>query len=256
MARPWSSLDDRSDARQPTFHQPVMPRNSSWDFGRMRLLVIEDDPLIARSLDNALTPLGNTVEAFDRSSEARAALRHDPFDLILLDLGLPDGDGLDVLAELRERGDTTPVLILTARDGIDDRVRGLDLGADDYLAKPFSIAELEARVRALLRRSQQRSDNRLRFGSVCFDPVAGTATLNDTPLELPRRELRLLEGLLLHAGSIAPREMLESRVFGYGEVGSNALEVYISRLRKRLQGSGLRIRTFRGLGYRLEEERP
>ncbi|MCH4562062.1 response regulator [Halomonas sp. EGI 63088] len=220
----------------------------------MRLLVIEDDPLIARSLEQALSPLGNTVEVFTTHGEGRAALRHDRFDLVLLDLGLPDGNGLDLLASLRDRGDTTPVLILTARDAIDDRVSGLDLGADDYLAKPFSIAELEARVRALLRRSQQRSDNRLRHGPLAFDPETGSASLDEAPLELPRRELLLVEGLLLHAGSIAPREALERRLFGFDEVGTNALEVYVSRLRKRLQGSGLRIRTFRGLGYRLEEE--
>lgn len=220
----------------------------------MRLLIAEDDPMIARSLNSALTALGNTVDAFSLASQARTALQNGRFDLVLLDLGLPDGDGLELLAELRDRGDKTPVLILTARDGIEDRVRGLDLGADDYLAKPFSIAELEARVRALLRRSQQRSDNRLRFGALCFDSSVGTVTLEGIPLELPRRELRLLEGLILNGGNIAPREMLESRVFGFGEVGSNALEVYVSRLRKRLQGSGLRIRTFRGLGYRLEEE--
>ncbi len=220
----------------------------------MRLLIAEDDPMIARSLNSALTALGNTVDTFSLASQARTALQNDRFDLVLLDLGLPDGDGLDLLAELRDRGDKTPVLILTARDGIEDRVRGLDLGADDYLAKPFSIAELEARVRALLRRSQQRSDNHLRFGALCLDSSVGSVTLEGNPLELPRRELRLLEGLILNGGNIAPREMLESRVFGFGEVGSNALEVYVSRLRKRLQGSGLRIRTFRGLGYRLEEE--
>lgn len=219
----------------------------------MRLIIVEDDPMIARSLDNALARLSNTVDVFTLASKARTALRNDAFDLVLLDLGLPDGDGLELLKELRERGDRTPVLILTARDGIDDRVHGLDLGADDYLAKPFSVAELEARVRALLRRSQQRSDNRLTLGALCLDPVAGVATLDGVTLELPRCELRLLEGLLLHAGNIAPREMLEGRVFGFREVGSNALEVYVSRLRKRLQGSGLRIRTFRGLGYRLEE---
>ncbi|MBS9405511.1 response regulator [Halomonas sp. TRM85114] len=219
----------------------------------MRLLVIEDDLLIARSLERALSPLGNTVEAFTTHAEAHAALSHDRFDLVLLDLGLPDGDGLNLLAALRNRGDTTPVLILTARDGVDDRVSGLDLGADDYLAKPFSLAELEARVRALLRRSQQRSDNRLRFARLSFDPSTGTAALDDVPIVLPRRELLLAEGLLLHAGSIAPREVLERRLFGFDEVGSNALEVYVSRLRKRLQGTGLQIRTFRGLGYRLEE---
>ncbi|MCK0746288.1 response regulator [Chromohalobacter nigrandesensis] len=219
----------------------------------MRLLVIEDDPLIARSLDQALTPLGNIVEVFTHHAQAREALQSGHFDLVLLDLGLPDGNGLTLLAELRQRGDTTPVLILTARDGIDDRVEGLDLGADDYLAKPFSLAELEARVRALLRRSQQRVDNRLAFGALTFDATSGVATLYEQVLDLPRRELLLLEGLMLHAGSITPREALENRLFGYGDVGPNALEVYISRLRKRLEGSGLRIRTFRGLGYRLEE---
>ncbi|SHK44741.1 response regulator [Halomonas caseinilytica] len=221
----------------------------------MRLLVVEDDPLIARSLDNALAPLGNIVEVFTHCAEASAALCQGGFDLVLLDLGLPDGNGLTLLEALRERGDMTPVLILTARDGVEDRVRGLDLGADDYLAKPFSLAELEARVRALLRRSQQRSDNLLRLGPLCFDSVSGRVTLDEAVLELPRRELLLLEGLLSQAGDIAPREMLESRLFGFGEVGSNALEVYVSRLRKRLQGSGLCIRTFRGLGYRLEEAR-
>ncbi|GHB08835.1 response regulator [Modicisalibacter luteus] len=220
----------------------------------MRLLIVEDDPLIARSLVQALGPLGNTVETFSRLGEARAALAHSLFDLIVLDLGLPDGNGLSLLAELRERGDATPVMILTARDGVDERVRGLDLGADDYLAKPFSLAELEARVRALLRRSQQRIDNRLQFGQLCFDPASGAATLRGELLALPRRELVLLEGLLLHAGRIAPRELLADRLFGFGEVGPNALEVYISRLRKRLQGSGLRIRTLRGMGYRLEDD--
>ncbi|SDL24739.1 two-component system, OmpR family, response regulator TctD [Modicisalibacter muralis] len=222
----------------------------------MRLLVVEDDALIARSLHQALTPLGNTIDVFSRCAQARSALAHDSFDLILLDLGLPDGDGLSLLADLRGRGDTTPVLILTARDGIEDRVKGLDIGADDYLAKPFSLAELEARVRALLRRSQQRIDNSLNLGPLRFEPCSGTVTLDGDPLLLPRRELSLLEGLLMHAGRIAPREMLESRLFGFGSVGPNALEVYISRLRKRLQGSGLRIRTLRGMGYRLEEERP
>lgn len=222
----------------------------------MRLLVVEDDPLIARSLDSALTPLGNMIETFARCAEARAALSHDTFDLVLLDVGLPDGNGLDLLAEMRRRGDTTPVLILTARNGVEDRVQGLDAGADDYLAKPFSIAELEARVRALLRRSQQRSESRLRLKALAFDPATGIVTLDDEPLDLPHRERCLLEGLLLNAGNIAPREMLVGRVFGFDDVGSNALEVYVSRLRKRLQGSGLRIRTFRGLGYRLEDADP
>lgn len=220
----------------------------------MRLLVVEDDALISRSLVEALTPLGNTVEVFACCSDARAALRQGGVDLMLLDIGLPDGDGLSLLAELRDAGDRTPVIILTARDALDDRVRGLDLGAYDYLAKPFELAELEARVRALLRRSQQRADNRLGLGPLSFDPASGAASLFGEPMALPHRELLLVESLLLHAGAIAPRETLEGRLFGFAEVGSNALEVYVSRLRKRLKGAGLRIRTFRGLGYRLEED--
>lgn len=220
----------------------------------MRLLIVEDDPLIAASLTQGLAPLGNTVEVFHRLSEARAALAHNQFDLVVLDLGLPDGSGLTLLAEIRKRGNTTPVMILTARDGVAERVQGLDSGADDYLSKPFSLPELQARVRALLRRSQRRTDNRLRFGPLCYDPASGDLSLHGERLDIPPRELGLLEGLLLHAGRIAPREQLIDRLFGFGEAGPNALEVYISRLRKRLQGSGVRIRTLRGLGYRLEDD--
>ncbi|KEZ79404.1 response regulator [Salinisphaera hydrothermalis] len=220
----------------------------------MRLLLIEDDRLIAQSVYAALTAIGNTVDVVATYAAASNALARDHFDLWLLDLGLPDGCGLDLLAARRSAGETTPVLILTSRDDIDDRVRGLDLGADDYLAKPFSLAELEARVRALLRRSQQRLDNRLSLGVISVDSVHGTASVNDELLELPRRELRLLEGLLLYAERTVPRETLERRLFGFDEVGPNALEVYISRLRKRLAGSGVAIRTLRGLGYRIERD--
>lgn len=218
----------------------------------MRLLVVEDDPLISRTLQRSLSALGFSIDAFDSLSPARDAARQGGFDLILLDLGLPDGQGMDLLAELRQRHDLTPVLIITARDGVDDRVRGLDLGADDYLAKPFSLVEMEARVRALLRRSQGRSDNSIRFGPLSMSTSGGMFTLRETTLDLPPRERRLLESLMLHAGKVVSREVIEGKVFGYGEVGSNALEVYISRLRKRLTGSEVKIRTLRGLGYRLE----
>ncbi|GHB31965.1 response regulator [Salinicola rhizosphaerae] len=221
----------------------------------MHLLVIEDDPLLSRSLSQAMSRHGYTVDAFSRLDQANGALKQSRFDLVLLDLGLPDGDGLSLLATLRDRHDATPVLILTARDALEDRVRGLDLGADDYLAKPFSITELEARVRALLRRSQQRLDNSLRFGPLVLDTGSTSAWLAGSPLDLPRREFSLLEALMLSTGRIVPRETLEGRLFGFEAVGANALDVYVSRLRKRLAGSGLAIRTLRGLGYRLEETR-
>lgn len=220
----------------------------------MRLLVVEDDALTARSLQQALCAQGNTVDTFATVEETQAALAVDDFDLVLLDLGLPDGDGLKLLAQLRGHRATIPVLVLTARDGVGERVKGLDLGADDYMAKPFSLSEVEARVRALLRRSQQRTGNFIEFGPLSLDPSAGLVTLSDEPLSLRRREVSLLEGLMMNAERIAPREMLANRVFGFDSVGPNALDVYISRLRKQLQGSGLRIRTLRGLGYRLEHE--
>lgn len=224
------------------------------DTETMRLLIVEDDPLIADSLIQGLAPLGNTVEVFTNLKEARSAMAFSQFDLLVLDLGLPDGSGLSLLSELRKKGDGTPVLILTARDGVAERVKGLDLGADDYLIKPCSLAEIQARVRALLRRSQQRTDNQLRFGPLCFNPVSGEVTLDGDRLDLPPRELGLMEGLLLHAGRIVPREQLIDRLFGFGDVGPNALDLYISRLRKRLLGTGVRIRTLRGLGYRLEDD--
>ncbi|NRB56937.1 MAG: response regulator transcription factor [Salinicola sp.] len=221
----------------------------------MHLLVIEDDPLLSRSLAQAMTRHGYTVDALALIDDAIQALRQGRFDLVLLDLGLPDGNGLDVLEWMRAHTDSTPVMILTARDALADRVRGLDLGADDYLAKPFSITELEARVRALLRRSQQRLDNSVRFGGLVLDTRSASAWLDGAALDLPRREFSLLEALMLNAGRIVQREALENRLFGFEAVGANALDVYVSRLRKRLAGSGLSIRTLRGLGYRLEEPR-
>ncbi len=212
--------------------------------------------MLARATARALAPLGHITDVLMRGHDARHALQEGGFDLVLLDLGLPDVEGLELLRELRSRGDNTPVLILTARDSVDDRVRGLDLGADDYLAKPFQIAELEARVRALLRRSQQRTSDALCLGTLHFNIRTVSATLDGAALELPRRELHLLESLLSQAGQLVTRETLEARLFGFDAVGPNALDVYVSRLRKRLEGHGLRIRTVRGLGYLLEEFTP
>lgn len=222
----------------------------------MHLLVIEDDPLLARSLEQAMSRAGHAVDTLARLDEAWHALREHRFDLILLDLGLPDGSGLTLLDRLRNAGDATPVMILTARDALEDRVRGLDLGADDYLPKPFSITELEARARALLRRSQQRLDDSLRFGPLVLDTHSASAFLDAEILDLPRREFRLLEALMLNAGRVVARETLEDRLFGFEAVGTNALDVYVSRLRKRLDHTALSIRTLRGLGYRLEQPQP
>lgn len=219
----------------------------------MHLLLIEDDALLAESIGSSLRQQGHVVDHFARCSDAAHSLALVDYDLVLLDLGLPDGDGSQIVKLMRQRQDATPVLMLTARDSLDDRVRGLDLGADDYLTKPFSLIELEARVRALLRRSQQRLHNVLSLGRLRVDVDSAMAFVGEEHLELPRRELNLLEGLLLNAGKIVQRETLEQRLFGFEAVGANALDVYISRLRKRLQGSGAEIRTVRGLGYRLEE---
>ncbi|RKQ97008.1 two-component system response regulator TctD [Kushneria sinocarnis] len=219
----------------------------------MRLLLAEDDALLTRAIRQTLTAHGHTLDTLADGEQALHALTTQRFDLVLLDLGLPGCGGLELLSALRDRGDTTPVLILTAHDGLDDRIRGLDLGADDYLAKPFEISELEARVRALLRRSQQRSANQLTFGDITIDLNLFEVRMNGTLQTLPRRELSLLESLMSRAGQLVPRDLLEARLFGFEAVGSNALDLYISRLRKRLDGHGLRIRTIRGLGYVLEE---
>ncbi|TCK16455.1 response regulator transcription factor [Marinobacterium mangrovicola] len=219
----------------------------------MHLLLIEDDELLADSIGASLRQQGHVVDHFARCSDAVHTLSLVNYDLVLLDLGLPDGDGSQVVKLMRQRQDATPVLMLTARDSLDDRVRGLDIGADDYLTKPFSLIELEARVRALLRRSQQRLHPVLTLGRLSLDVDSAMAFVGGDHLELPRRELNLLEGLLLNAGKIVQREALEQRLFGFEAVGANALDVYVSRLRKRLQDSGVEIRTVRGLGYRLEE---
>jgi two-component system OmpR family response regulator len=184
-------------------------------------------------------------------------LRQESFDLIVLDLNLPKLDGFEVLRRLRAHQSPSPVLILSARDQDQERVRGLDLGADDYLVKPFSINELLARVRALLRRSQHGPGLReLRHAALSFDGVSRTASVGDVPLDLSPREVSLLEALLTHFGHVISKERLLSQVYGYeGEVGLNTIEVYIHRLRKKLAGSGVVLRTAHGRGYLLDLER-
>lgn len=203
----------------------------------------------------AIRQAGFAVDWAQDGVQAESALSGYGYDAMLLDLGLPKREGLEVLLHLRKRGDTLPVMILTARDTVEDRVRGLDVGADDYLLKPFSLDELLARLRALLRRASGKADTQIRIGRLGFDSVKRQACVDDTPLVLSARELEVFEILLSHAGRVTAKEAIADRLTGWDEgVGDNAVEVYIHRLRRKLVGSGVLIRTLRGLGYLLEAE--
>lgn len=204
----------------------------------------------------AVRQAGFTVDWTRDGVQAEHALAGFVYDAVLLDLGLPRREGIEVLRTLRKRGATLPVMVLTARDSIEDRVRGLDAGADDYLLKPFSLAELLARLRALLRRAHGVADSTIRIGRLCFDSMKRQASANGAALALSARELEVLEILLNHAGRVTAKEAIADRLAGWDEgVGENAVEVYIHRLRRKLEGSGAAIRTLRGLGYMLEAER-
>lgn len=220
----------------------------------VRVLIVEDDPLLQDSLTRAMRAAGYAADQAGDGEMALSLLQGGGFDLVILDLGLPRLDGLSVLREMRAGGCRTAVLILTARDGIDDRVKGLDLGADDYLAKPFSLAELEARARALLRRGQGGTPL-ITCGTLSYDSVGRRASLSGEPLELSQRELSVLETLLFRQGKVVSKEQLIESLCGYGEeVSGNAIEVYIHRLRKKLEPAGISVRTLRGLGYLLGEQ--
>lgn len=218
----------------------------------MRILLVEDDRLLGDGVRAGLTQAGFTVDWVSDGKEAELALASEPYALVVLDLGLPRLDGLTLLQRMRDKGSDLPVLILTARDTVPDRVRGLETGADDYLVKPFDLAELTARVRALIRRSRGRGSPRLRHGDLILDPAAHTVTLRGAPVELSPREFAILHELLQNAGRVLSRGQLEESLYGWGEeVESNAVEVYIHHLRKKL-GADL-IRTLRGVGYMVEK---
>lgn len=215
----------------------------------MRVLLAEDDRIIADGLIRALRKSSFAVDHVTNGADANTALTSQSYDLLILDLGLPKVPGLDVLRRLRARKVTMPVLILTAMDGVDDRVRGLDAGADDYLTKPFALPELEARVRALTRRGTGMP-KLLEFGSLTYDQTERMARIGDQVLDLSARELALLEILMLRQGRLVSKEHLVDHLTGWdGEISANAIEVYVHRLRKKLEPEGIHIATVRGLGY-------
>ena len=219
----------------------------------MRILIAEDDRVLADGLSRSLRAGGYAVDVVESGDNAESALLAQPYDLVILDLGLPGISGLEVLRRMRARKVNVPVLILTAADSVEQRVHGLDLGADDYMAKPFALSELEARVRALTRRALGSGQNLLRHGDLCLDPVGRVASINDVVLDLSARELGLLETLLQRAGRLVSKEQLVDHLCEWGdEVSNNAIEVYVHRLRKKLEPGGVRIATVRGLGYCLE----
>lgn len=219
----------------------------------MRILLVEDDRMIAEGVRKALRGEGFAVDWVEDGESGLSAVSGQPYDLLLLDLGLPKRDGLDVLRTLRARGLSLPVLILTARDAIADRVKGLDAGADDYLIKPFDLDELGARMRALIRRQLGRSESMIRHGSITLDPASHQVTQGGVPIALSAREFALLEALLARPGAVLSKSQLEEKMYGWGEeIGSNTVEVYIHALRKKL-GADL-IRNVRGLGYMIAKD--
>jgi two-component system OmpR family response regulator len=219
----------------------------------MRILLAEDDSVLADGLTRSLRQSGYATDCVKNGQEADSALSAQEFDLLILDLGLPKMAGLEVLRRLRSRNSRLPVLILTANDSVDQRVKGLDLGADDFMAKPFALSELEARVRALVRRGSG-GGALIHHGPLCYDQVGRIATINDQMLDLSARELGLLEVLLQRTGRLVSKEQLVDHLCEWGEeVSNNAIEVYVHRLRKKIETGGIRIATVRGLGYCLEK---
>lgn len=219
----------------------------------MRILLVEDDPVLADGLSRILQQSQHLVSLANNGAYADQLLQLEKFDLVILDMGLPDMDGAQILRRLRARHNAVPVLILTAQDSVANRVQGLDLGADDYLSKPFDLPELEARIRALLRRNQAARTSVLQLGSLVLDSVGHCASVQGVALDLSARELGVLDLLLRRSGRVVSKEQLSEQLSGLGEeISSNAIEVYVHRVRKKIEASQVNIRTVRGLGYLLE----
>jgi two-component system response regulator QseB len=214
----------------------------------MRVLLVEDDGMIAQGLQTALRQNSYAVDWVADGKSAETALQDSLFDLVLLDLGLPQRDGLQVLRALRQRGDATPVIILTARDETQQRIAGLDAGADDYIVKPFDLDEVMARMRSVLRRAAGRGDPAIQHGDLRLDPVSRTVERKGAPVSLSAHEFSVLEALMQRPGAVLSRSQLEDRLYGWDDqIGSNAIEVYIHGLRRKLGNDA--IRTLRGVGY-------
>ena len=221
----------------------------------MKFLLVEDNIELARAISSRLRLDGHVIDHAAKLEDASEFISTGEYDLILLDIMLPDGDGRMFLKQHRANDLDTPVIILTARSQVSDRIGSLDLGADDYITKPFDHAELEARCRAVLRRKAGKARSIFEMGGIVFDPVAGYLVVQGETVKLRNRELRLLELLVNAQGQIFSKQKLVDRLFSYDDdVSENAIEVYIGRLRKHLEGSNLKIKTLRGLGYRLDHE--
>jgi two-component system response regulator TctD len=221
----------------------------------MKYLLVEDNLELAHAICSRMVLDGHTVDHAAKISDAVEFTRADDYDLILLDIMLPDGDGRSFLKQHRARKNDTPVIVLTARSQVSDRISMLDLGADDYVTKPFDHAELQARCRAVLRRKSGSAQTMIRLGDVEFDPVGGYLSVKGNTINLRNRELRLLELLMNAKGQVFSKQKLVDRLFSYDDdVSDNAIEVYIGRLRKHLEGSSVQITTLRSLGYRLDHD--
>ncbi|MFO1340796.1 MAG: response regulator [Burkholderiaceae bacterium] len=219
----------------------------------MRILVVEDDGLVAAGLKQGLTRAGYTVDVAPSAEAAEACVKDESFDLAVVDIGLPQADGLTLIRRWRAEGRALPVLVLSARSSMEDTISGLDVGADDYLGKPFRLPELVARMRALIRRSHAVADTTLRHGALVLDTATHAATLAGAPLELTPREWAILEILLLASPNVVSKDRLVQGLAGWDkDITPNAVEVHVSRLRAKLGIGGIEIRTVRGIGYRLD----
>lgn len=220
----------------------------------MRILLVEDDVMLAEAVTRALTQSAHSVDCARDGAEADRALASEQYDLVLLDVGLPQIDGFEVLRRLRARRSTVPVLMLTVNDALEDLVTGLDLGADDYLTKPFRLSELEARVRALIRRAHANASSDLIHDRLRLDMTGRRLYLDGQPMDLSLRELAVIELLLLREGKVVTKQQIVDHLYGWEDVSSsNVVEVFIHRLRKKLESSGVAITTVRGMGYLIEK---